>query len=398
MQKVCRYDKLDIISVEFRTKEPSDKGGNTMIVQFTAANFKSVYTAAELSLLEANITEFPETLIRSRLDGVGILPTVLLYGANGSGKSAVLEAIQYLTRLIREPGSTYGKEDEPSGFDLLVRNNEREYEYVLRILQGNVTEETLFARSLTDTTYDVVFDRDRDGVFLGETLEQIDVSPLTDDMPMLAFVMDAAAGAPQIKELRELLETIRFVDCAALDDAPVQTALADETTAKLLKKALSCVKSRITDLSAEEGGILAVRDGMKLPMEKLGKGMAQMIRLYALACTALVRGESLLLDDVNQKLHPKAFRFLVEMFTNPGINATGAQLLGTSYDMPTMANSVLRRDEIWMTDCDENGETKLYPLALFLKENGEKVRKDETYFKQFLEGRYGTDIVPEVMA
>ena len=37
------------------------------------------------------------------------------------------------------------------------------------------------------------------------------------------------------------------------------------------------------------------------------------------------------------------------------------------------------------------------PLALFLKESGEKVRKDETYFKQFLEGRYGTDIVPEPM-
>ena len=375
-----------------------------MIVQFTTANFKSIRNAAELSLLEANITEFPESLIRSQLDGVGILPALLLYGANGSGKSAVLEALYYLTRLIREPQNAmkeqhcfYDNEDEPTGFDLLVRNNEHEYEYVLRILKGNVTEETLFFRNLTDTTYDVIFDRDREGVFLGEGLEQLDVSPLTDDMPMLAFVMEQPEKNDSIEEVKTLVDKIRFVDCSALDDSFVRNALADGQTEELLKKALACVQSRITELSVREGEIYVVRDGMKLSLDQLGKGMLQMVRLYALACTALVYGETLLLDDANQKLHPKAFRFLLEMFTGPKVNENGAQILGTSYDMPTMANSVLRRDEIWMTDCEENGETRLYPLALFLKENGEKVRKDETYFKQFLEGRYGTDIVPEAM-
>lgn len=375
-----------------------------MIVQFTTSNFKSIRDAAELSLLEANITEYPKTLIRSQLDGVGILPVLLLYGANGSGKSAVLEAMQFMTRLIREPQTAmkeqhcfYGNEEEAAGFDLLVRNSEHEYEYVLRILKGNVTEETLFFRNLTDTTYDVVFDRDREGVFLGEGLEDTDVSPLTDDMPMLSFVMAEAKSHGQIEEVSALLEKIRFADCSLLDNAPVIDALSEADAAEILKKALNCVQSRITDITFEGEKITVVRDGMKLSLEELGKGMAQMVRLYALASTALVHGETLLLDDVNQKLHPKAFRFLLEMFTGTQTNVNGAQLLGTSYDMPTMANSVLRRDEIWMTDCSRDGVTRIYPLALFLKENGEKVRKDETYFKQFLEGRYGTDIVPEPM-
>jgi len=30
-------------------------------------------------------------------------------------------------------------------------------------------------------------------------------------------------------------------------------------------------------------------------------------------------------------------------------------------------------------------------LVEFKKENGEKVRKDETYDKQYMEGRYGAD-------
>lgn len=375
-----------------------------MIVQFTADNFKSVRQAAELSLLEANITEFPETLIRSRLDGVGILPVLLLYGANGSGKSAMLEAVDYLVRLIREPGSAmkeshcfYSMEKEPQAFDLFIRNSAHEYEYVLKVAQGSVAEETLFARGLTDTTYDVVFDRDRDGVFLGEGLEDLDVSPLTDDMPMLSFVMENAKAHPQAAEVKELLESICFVDCGELNDGSIRQAMADQDAKALLMKALDCVQSRITELSDVKGEIRVVRDGMSLSLKDLGKGLQQMVRLYALAAVALTDGETLLLDDVNQKLHPKAFRFLLEMFTNPEVNINGAQLLGTSYDMPTMANSVLRRDEIWMTDCSEQGETRLYPLALFLKENGEKVRKDETYFKQFLEGRYGTDIVPAAM-
>ncbi len=372
-----------------------------MIAQFTVENFKSIRQPAELSLLEANITEFPETLIRSKLDGIGVLPAVLLYGANGSGKSNVLKALDALMQILHQPETAmkqsygfYGSEKEDTAFDLLVRNDEHEYEYVLRIREGNVTEETLYARTLTDTTYDVVFDRDPEGVFLGEGLEELDVSPLTEDMPMMTFVMAQAGTHVRVKEVAGLLEGIRLVDCSRLDDAPVVEALHTGKVKKSLVKMLSCVQSRITDLEAAKEGILVTQGKRQLPIEELGKGLQQMVRLYATAALALEKGECLLLDDVNQKLHPKAFRFFLELFTNQKVNTAGAQLLGTSYDMPTMANSVLRRDEIWMTAANEAGETTIYPLALFLKENGEKVRKDETYFKQFLEGRYGTDVVP----
>ena len=74
-----------------------------MIVQFITSNFRALRQVADLSLLEANITEFQETLIRSQLDGSAVLPVSLLYGANGSGKSTVLEAIVYLKELISDP-------------------------------------------------------------------------------------------------------------------------------------------------------------------------------------------------------------------------------------------------------------------------------------------------------
>ena len=166
---------------------------------------------------------------------------------------------------------------------------------------------------------------------------------------------------------------------------------------RLLAKALDRGGIGIQDI-VEEGGKIIVRHGAgALPLEAEGHGVRQAVRVYAAAVLALAEGRTLLADDVNQKLHPKVFRFLLGLFTDPAVNTKGAQLIGTSYDMPTMANRVLRRDEIWLCDRNDRGETALYPLALFLKENGEKVRKDETYYKQFLEGRYGTDVLQRPM-
>ncbi len=375
-----------------------------MIVQFITSNFRALRQAADLSLLEANITEFQETLIRSQLDGSAVLPVSLLYGANGSGKSTVLEAIVYLKELISDPEhmmkkscSFYGADSVPTSFDLVLRNEEREYEYILKLLNGNVTEETLFARKLSEPTYTIVFDRDKDGVFLGDGLDHIDVSPLKDEKPMLSFVLEQIRTNMLLNEVRDMIMSLKVTDCSLLDDEPIHTVLADDARRELFMQMLTNVQSGITGIEETKESILVMIKGMQLGMEKLGKGLQQLMRLYALAADALSTGATLLLDDVNQKLHPKAFKFLLQLFTDRSVNVKGAQLIGTSYDMPTMANSVLRRDEIWITDCAPNGESRLYPLALFVKENGEKVRKDETYFKQFLEGRYGTDIVPAPM-
>ena len=69
----------------------------------------------------------------------------------------------------------------------------------------------------------------------------------------------------------------------------------------------------------------------------------------------------------------------------------GAQLIFTSHDLSTMNNEVFRRDEIWFVAKGNNQNSKLYSLVEFKTKNGEVVRKDAKYDKQYLEGKYSAD-------
>ena len=56
-----------------------------------------------------------------------------------------------------------------------------------------------------------------------------------------------------------------------------------------------------------------------------------------------------------------------------------------------MNSEVFKRDEIWFVAKGNNQNSKLYSLVEFKTGNGEVVRKDAKYDKQYLEGKYGAD-------
>jgi AAA15 family ATPase/GTPase len=82
---------------------------------------------------------------------------------------------------------------------------------------------------------------------------------------------------------------------------------------------------------------------------------------------------------------------MIQLFTDPEINKNKAQLVFTSHDLSTMNNDLFRRDEIWFAAKNNEQATSLYSLVEFKDNNGDSVRKDAKFNKQYLEGRYGAD-------
>jgi len=82
-------------------------------------------------------------------------------------------------------------------------------------------------------------------------------------------------------------------------------------------------------------------------------------------------------------------RNFIQTFLRPESNPNHAQLVFTTHDTWQMATDILRRDEIWFTQKDENGISILYSLADCKNEDGTKIRKDEDFEKNYLHKKYG---------
>ena len=114
-----------------------------------------------------------------------------------------------------------------------------------------------------------------------------------------------------------------------------------------------------------------------------------MFALYPLLQDVLANGGVFFVDELNARLHPLLVRSFIITFLNPEINKNHAQLIFTSHDSWQLNSNLLRRDEIWFTEKNENGVSILYSLADFFDEDGVKIRKDENYEKNYLLGKYG---------
>jgi len=126
--------------------------------------------------------------------------------------------------------------------------------------------------------------------------------------------------------------------------------------------------------------------GINLHQES--SGTLKMFSLYPSLMEVLHKGTVLFVDELNTKLHPLLVRNLISMFTNLDTNPNHAQLVFNTHDTWQLSNNSLRRDEIWFTDKNPNGESSLYSLAEFRSDQGLKIRKDEQYDKNYLLGKY----------
>jgi AAA15 family ATPase/GTPase len=99
--------------------------------------------------------------------------------------------------------------------------------------------------------------------------------------------------------------------------------------------------------------------------------------------TALENGRILVVDELDDSLHPNLVEALVRLFHDPEINKNGAQLIFNTHDSTLLNPTLFRRDQIWFVDKDGVGASHLYPLLDY------SPRANEALQKGYLQGRYG---------
>ena len=402
-----------------------------MIYEFTFRNFRSYREEATMSFVANNLSEYESSLI----NGVDekILPVCSIYGPNGGGKSSVLMALRFMTSLIVIPfmsmnginlkgnGETVSmdelerkwkippareyymwddeEKDNPSEFSILFEKSGTKYRYEIAVTDDEVVREFLCVQNGDDV--DVVFDREGDEISYCEKIQILGDINIKKSIPFLVYI-GMLMNVPEIDETIRFFSDISYVNFdSGRRDARYPMKQIIENKERILNE-VRRMGIPICDMRAErnEAGLITSvytmhkdKNGAvkEIDFQKESGGTRKIFSLIYDFMLALDNGMLVVADELDAKLHPVLLQNIISWFTNENINKNGAQLLFTSHDITTMCKEVFRRDEIWFAALNADEESFLYSLADFKKEDGKKPRKDETYSKQYLEGRYGAD-------
>src|ERR1043165_2779505 len=117
------------------------------------------------------------------------------------------------------------------------------------------------------------------------------------------------------------------------------------------------------------------------PMESAGTN--RLIDILPLVFFALHTSNVVVIDEIDQSLHPILTKQLLKMYVESIHDPVKGQLIFTTHEANLLDLDLLRKDEIWFTEKNEKGATEMYPLSDF------KVRSDLDIQKGYLQGRFG---------
>ncbi len=394
-----------------------------MLCQFTVKNFKSIRDEATFDMQAAAISEHEDRIIKDKDDEL-YLPVAAVYGPNGGGKSNVLEALYSLvTKVLRPLYATSNNEEiamkmkklviepfvfdegtrnEPTEFELFFRTEMAEYRYELTVKKEVIEYEKLDRVKLETGRKSALFERDEDEIVLKGAFARLKTSEgLSDTLPLLSYLGITYSKNEVVQDVLDWFdEEIDFLNYGNPMQELRMAVSNSEDVKRLMLQMIQEMDLDIVDFRVEEKENDRIEVYTKHVVDEYeaelnlfdeSSGTKKLFGLLPFIAKSLLRGTTLVIDELDAKIHPVLLKYLIMTFSNTEKNKKGAQLIFTSHDLSTMNSEVFRRDEIWFVAKGNRQNSKLYSLVEFKNKKGESVRKDAKFDKQYLEGRYGAD-------
>lgn len=408
-----------------------------MLLQFNFKNYKSFRDDATLDMTTAKVSEYENHVVN--LGEEKILPIAAIFGANASGKSNVIEAFQYMHMYVLESlnyGGDTSKEgkrgfirptpfvfdsnskDAESLFEVYFIDNgderEKTYNYGFTIDSEGVVEEWLNVKSKTAKESNRIFYRNRKtnelnlSGFENKIKENLTIAL---EKETLLVSLGSKLKVKTLKFISDWFHKNEFTNFGK----PIENFFLSSVVPKNFDSDVNVRKNVVDYLSGFDDSIIdfkveVIKDETKdetnfkidaihktvdgnsfasIPLQQESAGTLKMFALYPWLNNVLQSGGLLFVDELNSKLHPLLVRVFIQTFINKDLNPNKAQLIFTTHDSWHLNANLLRRDEIWFTEKQKNGISQLYSLADFVDQDGDKIRKDENYEKNYLLGKYG---------
>ena len=412
--------------------------GIIMLVQFTFENFRSVRDTVTFSMVSGLHNQ--HSVLQAR--NYSLLPSAVIYGANASGKSNILRALDYMKAMVLNSRKVFQSTDtlshEPfrlstetinasSSFEVIFFNRQIKYRYGFEADSTTVYSEWLFAdekgkeaklffRDCDSGEFYVNPEKFREGKGLkvlpnslfiwkcdqeggeisGSILEWFKNLNLLNGMrpsDYLMFTLNQMKNPEFYEEIKKLVTAADFGinDLRIQEDRfslvlPENIPLPPDISAKILQEASSpLIKVGIKTVHAkfDNDGSQSGFEEFELGTDE-SEGTKKYFCLSAPFIDTLRNGKVLLVDELDASLHPLLTMALISLFNNPEINTRNAQLIFASHDTNLLNQKLFHKSQIWFTEKDSAGSTHLHSLVEY-----KNVRATDNLEKHYIQGKYG---------
>jgi len=400
-----------------------------MIHSLSIRNFLSFKNEVTISFEATKDKNLEAEHVYEVAAGVRLLKFLILYGYNASGKSNLIEAFQFLRDFWFTTTDDKDEEikvepfllddtsrEKPSDFKLVFYKDKTKYAYYLSVRENIVLHEKLdFYPGVQPA---VIFDRTfKNGVSVINFGNKIKVSPVAKDeitirclpnisvfasynqvnvnigelnkavnwmkinmMPKIEpntklqdYTNNLVANSGEVK--KHVLEYLQKADfnIASIVTKAIDKTISDEFLSMVktsdipIKELERLEKERTIKILQTDFSHKIVENGeineYPLPIRKQSEGTKRVFGLSGAIYKALEQNAFLAIDEIESKLHPRLIEYVIEQFLRQ--SEQSQLLVATHYDNLFDEDDLLRKDNFWFTEKNENGATNLYPLSSF---------------------------------
>ncbi len=419
-----------------------------MILSVRVDNFLVYSNEVELSLVaDLRIKKFLSNVCIK--NGFGALKSVCIYGANNSGKTCLVRAINsiknVLLGLVAEVPVNIFRDDNVCSFGVTFIENDRvfsyDFKFDLTVLNGykkgfiyenlkeliidkhkNISEKELFIRDVENGVYRFNGDKELSGVL-----------SMVSNNNILIYTINTEKY-PKVEEYKTILRNFaNSVEILDMNDIPiVKTISALKNDEDIKFKTVELIK--LADLDIDDylylnddslfnkAGVsneaevpnpreevlrnsISIDDMFRLISVHKGKrvqslsfdstGTKKIVAIASYIVDALKNGKTLVIDELDSSLHFKLTRAIVSLFNNE-LN-TNSQLIFTAHDATLLdCKKLFRKDQIWFASKDKDNEY-LYSLADFTAKE-DKIRAETDLFDRYNAGVLGAVPEPDMIS
>lgn len=398
-----------------------------MLVEFSVENHRAIRDRQTFLMVAGEDTELtrPHRAVDTAFSyAPRVLTSACIVGANGAGKSSLIDAMRVMSRFARflrgqgdddemrvEPFAFHSEwSEKPSEFEVVFIQNGTLYQYGFALTRFRVVEEWLFACRENEEDMCKLFSRkynktSRKYKWDGHGTQYEDQKEFWQSVTKSDRLFLSAANEFNITEDIENARVWiarRFLTYGSGYPANLSTARRfkkegwKDKVLDFLNRSGISVNDIVVDLrddihfgrSVSFGRQDNLNQSIWLDMNKESSGTKSLFALVAPILDALENGSTLVVDELNLGLHPLAFESLVAMFYDPDINKSNAQLIFTTHDLASIDHARIDYDQIWLIEKNDDLAAELYPFSDY-RTSGKR-----SFPKGYLQGLYGA--IPRV--